>query len=127
MRSLRDIARARLLAQRLTGVGLASPADVVRWMAQAPARLAGLASRKGAIAEGRDADLVAWQPDAEWRVEPARLHHRTTLTPYAGLTLPGVVTVTWLRGEEVHRDGRAVGPRRGRRLAHHEAAWTSPS
>jgi allantoinase len=101
--------------------------DVVRWMAQAPARLAGLDARKGAIAEGRDADLVAWRPDAEWRVEPARLHHRTTLTPYAGLMLPGVVTTTWLRGEEVHRDGRAVGPRRGRRLAQHEAAWTSPS
>ena len=101
--------------------------DLVRWMAEAPARLAGLDARKGAIAEGRDADLVAWRPDAEWRVEPARLSHRNMLTPYAGLTLPGVVAATWLRGLEVYRDGRPIGPRRGRRLAHHEVTWTSPS
>jgi hypothetical protein len=32
VRSLNDIARGRLRAQRLTGVGLASPVEVVRWM-----------------------------------------------------------------------------------------------
>ena len=32
MKSLQDLARARLRAQRLTGTGLASPVDVVRWM-----------------------------------------------------------------------------------------------
>ncbi len=101
--------------------------DLVRWMAEAPARLAGLDARKGAIAEGRDADLVAWRPDAEWRVEPARLGHRHPLSPYAGLTLPGAVAATWLRGQEVYRDGHAIGPRRGRRLAHDEVTWTSPS
>jgi allantoinase len=82
---------------RRRGHGLA---DVARWMAAGPARLAGLA-RKGAIAPGRDADLVAFAPDERWTVEPARLHHRHPLTPYAGRRLSGAVRRTWLGGEPV--------------------------
>ena len=36
--------------------------DVVRWMCNGPANLAGLAGRKGAIAAGCDADLVIFDP-----------------------------------------------------------------
>ena len=80
-------------------------ADVARWMCRAPARLAGLAHRKGAIAEGHDADLVVWDADAELTVAPRTLHHRHKLTPYAGVTLPGVVRQTWLRGALVYFHG----------------------
>ncbi|HEU4489977.1 MAG TPA: allantoinase AllB [Jiangellales bacterium] len=72
-------------------------ADVVRWMAEEPARIAGL-RRKGRIAVGADADLVAFAPDATVVVDPARLHHRHAVTPYAGRELTGVVRRTWLRG-----------------------------
>ena len=58
--------------------------DVVRWMAEAPARLAGLPAR-AAIAVGRDADLVAFAPDERWTV--GDLHHRNPVTPYAGREL----------------------------------------
>jgi len=71
--------------------------DVVRWMAAAPAGLAGLAA-KGALAVGRDADLVAFDPDATYVVDPGRLLHRHPVTPYAGRTLTGQVRQTWLRG-----------------------------
>jgi allantoinase len=73
--------------------------DVVRWMASAPAALAGLPG-KGAIAPGYDADLVAFDPGASFTVDPARLAHRHPVTPYAGQTLTGVVCRTWLRGQE---------------------------
>jgi allantoinase len=73
--------------------------DVVRWMAAGPAALAGLRG-KGAIAPGRDADLVAFDDTAEFTVDPGRLCHRHPVTPYAGRTLAGVVRRTWLRGQE---------------------------
>jgi allantoinase len=84
--------------------------DLARWMAAAPARLAGLDGRKGAIAAGRDADLVVFDPDAAFRVDPASLHHRHPVTPYAGRMLHGVVLETWLRGRMVHDRGRFVPP-----------------
>ncbi|HEY1347308.1 MAG TPA: allantoinase AllB [Streptosporangiaceae bacterium] len=74
--------------------------DVTRWMAAAPAALAGV-PRKGAIASGNDADLVAFDDSASFTVDPARLRHRHPVTPYAGRTLTGVVRRTWLRGRVV--------------------------
>jgi allantoinase len=71
--------------------------EVVRWMANAPAELVGFA-RKGRIAPGCDADLVAFAPDESFTVDPAALHHRHPVTPYAGRTLRGAVRRTWLGG-----------------------------
>ncbi|HEU0015509.1 MAG TPA: allantoinase AllB [Longimicrobium sp.] len=90
-------------------------ARVAEWMCAAPARLAGLEGRKGAIVPGADADLVAWDPDAELTVEPHLLHQRHRFSPYTGLRLPGVVLGTWLRGEPVH-DGATFAPPSGRTL-----------
>jgi allantoinase len=74
--------------------------DVARWMAAAPAGIAGLAG-KGRIAPGLDADLVAFAPEDTFVVRPDRLYHRHRLTPYAGQRLHGVVRRTWLRGTAV--------------------------
>jgi allantoinase len=71
--------------------------EVVRWLATAPADLVGL-SRKGRIAPGCDADLVAFAPDEEFVVDAAGLRHRHPVTPYDGARLSGVVHRTWLRG-----------------------------
>jgi allantoinase len=71
--------------------------DVARWMAAGPAALAGLAG-KGRLAVGADADLVAFDPDESYVVDPARLEHRHAVTPYAGRTLTGRVRQAWLRG-----------------------------
>ncbi len=79
--------------------------DLAEWMCAAPARLAGLERRKGAIAPGYDADLVVWDPEASFEVDPAKLHHRHKVTPYAGRTLFGVVRRTLLRGETVYDRG----------------------
>jgi allantoinase len=80
-----------------------SLSDLVRWMAAGPADLAGL-PRKGRIAVGADADLCVFAPDEKWTVDPARLHHRHPVTPYAGMRLTGAVRETYLRGTLVTGD-----------------------
>jgi allantoinase len=87
-----------------------TPVHLAEWMCAAPARLAGLQGRKGAIAPGCDADLVVWRPEAEVVVDPAKLHHRHRVTPYAGATLPGAVEATYLRGRRIHDRGRLAEP-----------------
>jgi allantoinase len=92
---------------RARGFGLERLAG---WCSAAPARLAGLASRKGSIAPGRDADLVVFDPEASFTVEPERLYHRHPMTPYAGRTLAGRIVRTYLRGALVYDDGRFAAP-----------------
>ena len=89
-------------AARQRGVPLS---DVVGWMADAPARLVGLAG-KGRIEVGSAADLVAFAADEEFTVDPAALLHRHPVTPYAGRRLAGVVRRTWLRGTVVGAEPR---------------------
>jgi allantoinase len=89
---------------------------LAKWMCAGPARLASLEDRKGAIAPGYDADLVVWDPEASFSVEPGQLHHRHKLTPYAERTLYGVVQRTVLRGETIYLDGDLVGTPGGRLL-----------
>ena len=88
-----------------------SLADVARWMCAGPARLAGLAGRKGAIAAGCDADFVVFDPETKWRVNAEKLFHRHKVTPYAGSELHGAVRATWLRGKKIY-DGETfpAGP-----------------
>jgi allantoinase len=83
--------------------------DVVRWMAKAPAELAGLTA-KGAIEAGRDADFAVLAPDETFTVDPAHLFHRNQVTAYAGRTLYGVVRSTWLRGERIVENGNLAAP-----------------
>jgi allantoinase len=77
-----------------------SLADVVRWMSSGPAALIGLSS-KGKLTVGSDADFCVFEPDASFVVDAEHLAHRNKVTPYAGMTLSGVVKETWLRGEQV--------------------------
>jgi allantoinase len=92
-------------------------ADVVEWLCRSPARLAGLQGRKGALEPGCDADLVVFDPDAEYRVDPSTMYQRHSLTPYAGHRLRGAVIDTWLRGERVYTQTEGVlGTPRGQLL-----------
>jgi allantoinase len=94
--------RAVWTGARARGFGIE---DVSRWMSEGPARIAGL-ERKGAIAEGKDADLLVFEPGEASEVDPSELHHRNPITPYAGRPLDGRVTATYVRGVEVYSEGR---------------------
>ena len=94
--------------------------EVVAWMAEGPAKLAGL-GQKGKIAPGFDADFCVLAPDESFVVDPDRLYHRNPLTPYAGRRLMGVVRETWLRGERVD-----LGDLRGQLLDRGATAAVQP-
>jgi allantoinase len=84
--------------------------QVAEWMSRNPAKLVGLAGKKGAIAAGHDADLVVFDPDAEQTIAGTSLHHRHKATPYDGQRLRGRVVTTYLRGQAVGEkpEGRTI-------------------
>ncbi|HEY8410242.1 MAG TPA: allantoinase AllB, partial [Pyrinomonadaceae bacterium] len=75
------------------------------WLCTNPARQVSLATRKGSIAAGCDADIVIWNPEREFVVDAAKLEHRHKLTPYQGERLTGVVEKTFLRGRKIYDEG----------------------
>src|SRR5271169_798793 len=90
--------------------------DLTRWMAEAPARLAGCSAHKGRIAEGFDADFVIFEPEAEFVVTEDRLYYRYPVSPYLGQKLRGAVRATYLRGQVVFSDGQFPVDPRGREI-----------
>jgi len=86
--------------------------QVVKWMSQKPAELAGLA-RKGAIKVGMDADFAEFDTEAHFTVEPTHLFHKNQITPYQGKTLQGKIKQTWLRGELIYKDASMINSPHG--------------
>jgi allantoinase len=90
--------------------------DLARWMASAPALLAGCSAHKGRIAEGCDADFVIFDPDAEFVVTEDRLYYRYPISPYLGTKLRGLVKATYLRGQLAFSGAAFCGEARGREI-----------
>jgi allantoinase len=90
--------------------------NLARWMSAQPAKLAGLEGRKGAIAAGCDADLVVFDPDAEFTLSTEDLHYRHLVSPYLGERLHGRVQTTFLGGTAVFEQRSFPNPPIGREL-----------
>jgi allantoinase len=84
-------------------------AEIARWMAEGPARLAGWESRKGRIAKGYDADFVVFDPEAKFVAKQEHFHYRHRISPYLGEELRGVVKATYSRGSCVFESGTFPG------------------
>ena len=89
-------------------------ANLARWMSAQPAKLAGLEERKGRLAAGYDADLVVFNPDAQFTLSTEDLHYRHLVSPYLGEKLYGKVRATFLRGAAVYQQGSFPDPPLGR-------------
>lgn len=90
----------------------ASISEIVRWMCEKPADLAGIA--KGRIAVGADADIAVFDADREWTVTEDRLYFRNKISPYLGQHFTGQVKATFVRGRLVYDDGRFPAEPAGR-------------
>lgn len=85
--------------------GTMSWRDVARVMSEAPARIGGVVDHGRPIAVGEWANLVVIDPRASHTVRANNMASKSRNTPYADLTLPGVVTATYLRGTATVSDG----------------------
>lgn len=75
---------------------LSLPALIDR-MSCAPARAMGIEA--GSLRRGSPADIVVFDPEARWTVEPERFLSRSTNTPFAGMELIGRVRRTMVGGD----------------------------
>ena len=83
-----------------------------RWVeltSTSPAKLFGLFPRKGTIAPGSDADIVVFDPEAEWEISAKNHHMRVDYNPYEGRRVKGVTRTVLSRGEVIIEDGSFVG------------------
>ena len=75
--------------------------DVINYLSVEPARLWRLGT--GTLRPGAPADIVVFDPDEIWRVEPDRLASHSANTPLVDMDLRGRVKMTFVGGDERHR------------------------
>jgi dihydroorotase len=101
-----------VVQETMVETGLLDWSGVADRMSAAPARIGrvggdGSASGHGQpLVVGAPANLVLVDPAARRVVEPSMLASRSSNTPYAGRSLPGVVVATFLRGRATVIDGK---------------------
>ncbi|KAL0846373.1 hypothetical protein Bca101_019619 [Brassica carinata] len=81
--------------------------QVASWWSDRPSKLAGLHS-KGAIAVGKHADIVVWEPEVEFDLDedhPVHFKH-PSISAYLGRKLSGKVVSTFVRGNLVFGEGK---------------------
>jgi dihydroorotase len=92
-----------LAVSELVESGLLSLPDLVNRMSVMPARIFGL--QGGSLAPGSPADVVVFDPKAEWTVRPERFYSKSRNTPFAGRRLRGRAETTVVRGQVVFARG----------------------
>ncbi len=101
--------------------------DYVRWSAANPARIWGLAPRKGAIRPGADADIAIVDLAARWTIDDMKLQSRSKITPWHGREVRGLPLHTLVRGRFVMRDRRLQADARGWGRSVHEIQNMPPA
>ena len=78
------------------------PSIILR-MSTNPADILHLA--RGRMSLGAAADLVIFDPDEEWTIDPEQFASKARNTPFAGRRVKGRVKYTIVKGEVVYQDG----------------------
>ena len=91
----------------LVGPGRLTLARAIEALSTTPARILGAADHGGPIAPGRPANLVLFDPEEGWLVEPP-FASKARNSAFLGSRLRGRVRTTVLRGERTVVDAKAV-------------------
>ena len=82
--------------------------QMVRLLAENPAKLYGAYPRKGILAEGSDADIVVYDPKGTGTLRAEGLHSRADYTPFEGFRIRGSIRQVYLRGTLAVEQGKLV-------------------
>jgi dihydropyrimidinase len=108
--------RMQLLWHHGVNAGLLTPQHFVALTASEPARIFGM-ERKGVVAPGMDADILLWDPNADYTISAATQAMNTDYSMFEGWKVKGNVAKVFARGELVVDHGEFLGkPGRGRFL-----------
>jgi dihydroorotase len=95
-----------VVQEAMVETGLLDWAGVADRMSCRPARIGRLDGHGQRLEPGAPANLVLVDADARRVIDPYGLASRSRNTPYAGMTLPGHVVATFLRGRPTVLDGK---------------------
>jgi dihydropyrimidinase len=91
--------------------GRMTPERWVEVCSTAPARMFGLAGRKGVIAPGADADILIYDPERRHVLSAATHHMNVDYSCYEGLEVQGGSDIVLSRGTVIVEDGHYTGSR----------------
>ena len=77
-------------------------------LSRAPAAILGLSGHGGPLSAGAPANVVVFDPEASWTVDPAAFRSKGRNTPFGGRALRGSVVHTFLRGRRTVAEGSAL-------------------
>ena len=83
-----------------------------RWVevvSTTPAKMFGMYPRKGTIAVGSDADIVIWNPNAEYVISAKTHHMRVDYSMFEGTKVKGNAETVLSRGEIIVDKGQWFG------------------
>ena len=93
--------------------GRITPEKFVELACTAPARIFGMEKQKGAIAPGLDADILLWDPQAEYTISAKTQRMATDYSMFEGWKVKGNAAKVFSRGElvvdNVAQPGRFLG------------------
>jgi dihydropyrimidinase len=101
--------RLQLLHHHGVGKGNFSINRFVELVSTAPARIFGMYPKKGVLAEGSDADLVLWDPAADYTISANTHHMRVDYSMFEGFKVRGNARDVYSRGELIVSGGEFIG------------------
>jgi dihydropyrimidinase len=100
--------RLQILWHFGVNAGRITPEKFVELHCSAPARIFGM-PQKGVIAAGKDADILLWDPNADYTISAATQCMATDYSMFEGWKVRGNAKHVYSRGERVVDDGKWVG------------------
>ena len=101
--------RMQLIYNHGVNEGRISLSRFVEITSTAPARIFGMYPKKGTIAPGTDADIVIWDPNAEYTISASTHHMRVDYSMFEGFKVKGNARQVVSRGEVIVENGNYVG------------------